>query len=216
VYDKLGRPKLPAEYGLKPMEGTTASSSRRPRPGCTRPAEWAQARTINERWNAHMSEQIKSTETAAQAAHTAQIEQLKKDWGADFESTKRSSTAHRQIRHECGSADALKQAMGPADADEVHAQHRQSWASKAASSKARQRRWLQRHDSRSRRRRRSAELRKDPAFTARFLAGDVEARKEMERLHKLAYPGDSTFRSDGIDKITMDFNMTPDELRLEL
>lgn len=35
---------------------------------------------------------------------------------------------------------------------------------------------------------RIAELRKDQAFAARFVAGDVAAKAEMERLHKLAYP----------------------------
>lgn len=194
VYDRMGRPKLPAEYGLKPLEGTDGKF-------LETAAGWMheaglngkQARTIAEKWNAHVSETMKTQTTESEAKHNAQLEQLKKDWGADFDKhTSLVDSAAQKFGMTEQQLTALKQAMGPADAmkfmhaigkglgveGELVGNGKGGGFNGTTAAQAQGQ---------------ITELRKDPAFTARFLAGDVEARKQMEQLHKLAYPGDTTF-----------------------
>jgi hypothetical protein len=194
LYDKLGRPKLPAEYGLKPLEGTDGAF-------IETAATWMheaglsgkQARTIADKWNSHIAESLKAQTTEAEVKHNTQIEQLKKDWGADYE--KHVSLVDNAIS-KFGMTNeqllALKAAMGPGDSMKFLHNIGKSLGvesnfigngggggfngTTAEQAKAQ-----------------IDMLRKDHAFIQRFQANDAEARKEMDRLHKLAYPGDMTF-----------------------
>jgi hypothetical protein len=193
IYDRLGRPKTPMEYGLKPLEGTDGKF-------IETAGKWfheaglngQQARAVSEKWNAHVKETLTAQQQEIADRDAAQTAQLKKDWGADFDQhVGIVDAAIEKFGMKDDQLLALKQAMGPAEAmkflhnigkgmgvegDLVGAGKGGGFNGTTAQ---------QAHAQ-------IGELRKDPSFTARFLAGDVEARREMERLHKIAYAGEQT------------------------
>lgn len=195
IYDKMGRPATPMEYGLKAIEGADGKF-------IETAGKWMhdaglngqQARAINEAWNKHVTDTTAAQKQAVADSNAAQVAQLKKDWGADF--SKHEAIVDGAIQ-KFGMTEqqllGLKAALGPAEAmkflhnigkgmgvegglvggDGKGGGFHGTTAEQAIAQ--------------------IGELRKDSAFIARFQKGDVEARKEMERLHKIGYPGDQSF-----------------------
>lgn len=193
VYDRLGRPKDPKEYGLPLPEGDKGEFA-------AEAAKWfheaglngKQGRTVAEKWNAHVAAAQKQQSEATKARDAEQVTKLKADWGPQFEPNmalvdKAAQAFGISTEH----VQALKAAMGPgAAAKFLHAIGSKlgvegdfvSGGARGGSGNFSTPEAAQAQ---------IAALREDKGFVQRFAAGDSEARAEMKRLHRLAYPGDT-------------------------
>lgn len=190
VYDRLGRPKDAADYKLPVPQGADDAFAKTA-------ASWfhenglntKQAQGLAGKWNEYAVTQRAANETATNERHGAEIAALKTEWGAAF--TENSAVVDRAAQafgmtteHLAG----LKSAMGPAAAMKfLHA-----IGSKVATDDS-----FVGGGTRSNTfgaltpaaaQSRIAELRADTAWTAKYVSGDREARMEMDRLHRFAYP----------------------------
>lgn len=195
VHERLGMPKTAAEYNLPVPEGDKGEFAKVA-------ADWMhkhgvsgkQARGIAEEWNAFQAEQTKAQTEQLQARDTEQIGKLRAEWGSQFDAnTALVDKAATAFGMSTEALTALKQAMGPGEAMKfMHSIGSKlgvegefvggegkggSTFSTPAAAQAR-----------------IAQLQNDKAFAQRFNSKDPvtrqEARDEMSRLHKVAYPGD--------------------------
>lgn len=189
VYEKLGRPKDPAGYEIKAPDG-----------GDPKMAEWAanafhkhglskaQAQALLADWNGMATESQKAQEMARSSANEIENGKLKLEWGAAFD--KQIEVAKRAavgLGVDAATIDALEASMGFAktmkffnalgskmgEAEFVGGDGKGAFNGTMTPGAAQAR---------------MAELRADKGWGSKFLAGDVAARGEWERLHKLAYP----------------------------
>lgn len=189
VWDKLGRPADAKGYELAVPEG-----------GDPKFAEWAagtfheigvpksQAQALTAKWNEKVAEMTKAQETARSEANALEATKLKTEWGAGYD--KQIEVAKRAalgLGVDAKTIDALEASMGYAgvmkffnslgakmgEAEFVGGDGKGNFGAVSTPEAAKAK---------------IAELRKDTGFTARYVAGDVAAKAELERLHKLAYP----------------------------
>lgn len=189
IYDKLGRPTDAKGYDIPVPEGQDTAY-----------ADWArgtfhelglsskQAKGLTEKWNAFVAEKTQAAQTEYQNGVAADTASLKKEWGAAHEKNLQiAKGAAREFGLDGKVIDALERSMGFAGVMKfMHAIGAKLGEDKfvgsgkpggfgdvmtpeAAQAQIRA-------------------LRGDPGFTARYVAGDVAAKAEMERLHKYAYP----------------------------
>lgn len=191
VYDRMGRPKEAKDYGLPVPEGDKGEFA-------STASQWfheaglsaRQARAVAEKWNEYTTGLSKTQQEANIARDNAEGQKLKADWGGEYDNNvKLVDTAATSFGMTQEQLVALKQAMGPAAAmkfmqsigsklgvegDFVVGEGRANTANTPETATAR-----------------IAALKKDKGFIARFAAGDVDARSEIARLHKIAYPNDA-------------------------
>jgi hypothetical protein len=188
VYDRLGRPKDVKDYGI-PGDSELSQAA----------GKWfhdaglsvAQARKVS----GALTEFAKAQETAATTARTekeaADVAQLRKDWGPAFdEHANLVDAAAQKFGMKEEQLAALKAAMGPAGAMKfLHGLGTKlgvegDFVSGGKGGPVP----LTMEQARAS----ITNLRRDRDFAARFNSPDVsvrsEARKDMERLQKLAYP----------------------------
>lgn len=200
VYKKLGRPEAADKYTIPVPEG-------QPNDFAKKAGEWffeaglpqAAVTKIAEKWNSFMSEQQTAATTQMEQENQIQIADLKKAWGPDYD--KNAEVVDRAAESFGMNQDqlsALKQVMGPKGAMEfLH-----KIGSKIAVEKGGQHPGMaDKHDfgmTQDAARARIAQLKADRSFAQLFTSQDpkqrMEARAEMDRLHRIAYPGqtDST------------------------
>ncbi|MDZ4345715.1 MAG: hypothetical protein U1E51_25150 [Candidatus Binatia bacterium] len=192
VYDRLGRPKAPADYGLPVPEGDKGEFA-------ATAAKWfhdaglsaRQARVVAEKWNEHVTGETKAQRDAMTARETEEGAALKTAWGANFDANaKLVDKAAATFGMTPEQLIALKTVMGPSAAMKfVHAigsklgvegefvigEGRPGATANTPEGAIAQ----------------IAALKNDRAFITRFAAGDGDARAQMKRLHAIAYPGDT-------------------------
>lgn len=186
VYDRLGRPKTPAEYGIKPPEKggdpklVEAATTKFHELGLSA----KQAAGVAEFWNKYAGETVAQRDSAYQASVAEDTAKLKSEWGTKYdENVRLAQTAAKAFGIEAAEIDKLESALGfgklikmmhnigsrvaTEDTLVTGADGRQTggfgMTKEAALSKR-------------------GELLKDSAFRARFASGDVAARSEMRRL----------------------------------
>jgi len=193
IYDKLGRPKDPTEYGLPVPEGDKGEFA-------ATASKWfheagltgKQARAVAEKWNGHVAELVKVQNEATAARDAEQVARLKADWGPQFEANAQQvDAAAKAFGMNAEQLTALKAAMGPAAAMKfMHAigsklgvegefvsgdgKSGPSGFNTPEAAKAQ-----------------IKALERDQGFVKRFTTGDVEARAQMRKLHQIAFPGDT-------------------------
>ena len=189
IYNKLGRPESKDKYELdlgdSPDEGFV---------------EWAKenfydlgisnkaAKELSKRWNEYANSAMSASQEANAGRFNDDVAALKKEWGAAYEH--HANVVDRvAMQLELGqeTLDALKKEMGPRGAmnflykigaktgEAEFVSNTGSSGFNGAMTPA---------DAKAR----ISALQRDKDFAAKYISGNVEAKTEMERLHKVAYP----------------------------
>jgi hypothetical protein len=187
VYTKLGRPQDPKEYALSVPDGVDPSF-----------AEWAkgtfhelgvtktQGEKLSAKWNDYVSQQVGSQEQQYKTQVADQTNKLKAEWGQAFDQNvniaKRAaqefgvdSTTIDKMESAMGFDGVMKffQTIGSKIGEHSYESGEAQGFNGAMTPNAAQSRIRQ--------------LQNDGEFVKKYIAGNVDARGEMERLHKLAY-----------------------------
>lgn len=190
VFERLGAGKTPDDYKLPVPDGESGDFAKVA-------AGWMheagvtvdQAKMLAEKWNEHVGGLKTSAGTEMKQRDDAQLAQLKADWGQNMQANTaivdRAAEAFGMTPEQLG---ALRQTMGPGEAMKfllnigskmgvesglVTGDGQNSFAQGGSPAVAQQR---------------ISELRRDTDFVRKYNSGDVAARREMERLHRIAYP----------------------------
>ena len=188
-YNKMGRPETPDGYKLPVPEGDSGEFAKTA-------ANWfheagvnsKQAEALAGKWNEFQTELAQQqNEQLAQQAEI-DIQDLKKGWGKDFEAN--SELAKRAIR-EAGLTPedglSIERALGVKKAAEVFAKLGKPYAEapmKGGDGDGAGKFGVSPADAVAK----ISALKGDPGWTAKYISGDVNARQEFDRLHKIAYP----------------------------
>lgn len=187
VYDALGRPKSADDYGLAVPEGGSpdfakAAASKFHELGLSKSQAEALAGWYNEQAQAQMG--------SAQQATAAKVEQdlqaLKGEWGGAYEENiELGRRAAREFGLDASKLEALENAFGTGEmlkfmsrigrglTEHTFEGGRSATGFGMTPEAARQR---------------ISALREDRDFTGKYLAGNADAKAEMEKLMRLAYP----------------------------
>ncbi len=195
VYAKLGRPESADKYTIPVPDG-------QPKDFATKAGEWffeaglpqSAVTKIAEQWNGFIAEQTKvATEKTAQE-HQIQINDLQKEWGANYE--KNAEVVDRAAETFGMNQDqlsALKNVLGPKGAMEFLHRIGSKIAVEGSMTPPGMGDKAQFQMTPEMAQAKIAELRGDRNFAQLFNSNDpkqrMEARGEMDRLQQLAYPG---------------------------
>lgn len=187
VYDRLGRPKTPEEYNLPVPDGDTGQFAKIARDKFHELGITAkQAESLADWWNNQQS-QMQNDMLNQQSQNTEmEMEVLKSEWGKSYdENIENARRAARTFNIDEQSLEKIEQALGTRDMLKMFADIGKSMsedsfvdntkASGFGTSPEAARVQLDR-------------LKADSQWTAKYIAGDADARGEMERLMKIAYP----------------------------
>lgn len=190
IYNKLGRPekadgyKLPVPDGVDPGFAKTASEAFH-KAGVSQ----KQAEALTTWWNEQAAGATKAQTDATAARDTEQLAMLKAKWGPNLQANSaivdKAATAFGMTSAQL---EGLKAAMGPGEAMEFLHNIGSKLATEdsfiGADGKPTTTGGLTPAQAISK----IGELRKDGEFVKRYAAGDAEAKREMARLHQIAYP----------------------------
>lgn len=188
IYNRLGRPEKPEEYGIKGPEGDASVEWARKtfhELGLTR----TQAETLFQKYAGFSSEAAKAQETAAALAAQNQEAALKKEWGAEFDQrTKIAKAAAAKFGLTGEVIDAMEKSAGFAGImkflHEVGASVSEDSfvgsSNKGATGATSRQAALQK----------IKDLYSDVDFGRRLEAGDTNAKNEWDRLNQIAYSSD--------------------------
>jgi len=187
VFDKLGRPPSPDEYGLPVPEGDDGAFAKQA-------SEWMhelgfstkQAQGLAEKWNEKLASQ--SQEAAQNYEQELEISkgELSREWGVNQEKNEqiaRSGAAALGLDVE--TINALESALGYAPLMRMM----KSVGERMGESKMVTGESIVSNESAMSQ---IAALKADKNFAAAYARGDTDAIAKMDRLHKLAYPGMTT------------------------
>jgi len=188
-YTKLGRPESPDKYNIKAPDGNTsefgqAAAARFHELGITA----KQAEGLTEWWNEYAGSHAQNSDAEFEQKSAIDVQDLRKAWGDKFDA---NAELARRARREAGLSEdegvAIEKALGLKKAAEVFAflgkqfaespikggegERASSFGATPADAKAR-----------------IAALKNDTNWTAKYLNGDIDARQEFERLHRIAFP----------------------------
>lgn len=191
IYDKLGRPQKPEEYQIPtPANGRKDFT------------EWAQktfhkhglSRTQAEKVVADWNEYVGGVQTAEVQQHNTNVEaqemELKKSWGAAYEQNINvAKQAVREFGLDAATIDKLEDAMGYAGVIKFMQSigskiGEDSFVSSGSGSRSNFSGVMAPEAARNQ----IESLKGDSDFVRRYVAGDVEARNKMQKLHEMAYP----------------------------
>jgi len=188
-YNKLGRPPTAAEYNF-PKEGVdekiiAAARDTFHKVGLTS----AQAQTLSDWWMG-VEKGIGDARTQAiTARNTQETEALRKEWGAAFDDrSKLVDRAVQQFGIEEADLSGLRDAWGPAKAMKFFAALGEGMGEGSFVSGDNRAKGFAGAMTPDQAKAKIADLRNDAGFVRRYQSGDVEAKAEMERLHKWGYP----------------------------
>ena len=193
VYNRLGRPEKPEAYQIPLPEGDKGDFAKQMAPIFHKAGlSQAQVKALAEGTNAHVAAEIKRQTEAASAAHETEIKTLKTEWGAQYEKNEaivnKAAESFGMTKEQVA---ALKQSMGPRGAmrflynigSKISAEGTfvagegapgfEGMTPEQAQAKI-------------------AANRTNSAFVQQFNSADpkvrADARAEMERLNKIAFP----------------------------
>nr|DAQ54396.1 MAG TPA: hypothetical protein [Caudoviricetes sp.] len=188
-YQRLGRPESVDGYKIQVPDGDTGAFAKTA-------AQWfheaglttKQAETLAAKWNEYSGSTMQQQESQFEQQSAIDLQDLQKSWGDKFEA---NAELARRARREAGLSDedgqAIERALGLKKAAEVFAFLGKQFAEapmKGGEGASRGQFGATPEDARAR----IAALKNDKDWTARYLNGDVEARSEFERLHRIAFP----------------------------
>lgn len=188
VYDALGRPKSADDYGLAVPEGGSpefakAAASKFHELGLSK----GQAEALTNWYNEQAQGQLGAQQQAQAAKVEQDLQSLRGEWGGAYEENiELGRRAAREFGLDATKLEALENAFGTGEM--------LKFMSKIG-------RGLTEHNFEGGRtatgfgmtpeaaKQRISALREDRDFTAKYLSGNADARGEMEKLMKLAFPG---------------------------
>lgn len=195
VYSKLGRPESADKYDIPLPEGDNGELAKVAR-------GWfhenglsvSQARGVAEKFNGYLTEQLTAQQARVNQEHQAQVVSLKGEWGDKYDAN--SAVVDRAAKAFGMTAEhvlALRNSMGPSAAMKFLynigskiAVEDSELLGGGGTNPGFNGMSVEQAQSRI------GELRKDRAFVERFNSPDPktrqEARAEMQRLHRIAYP----------------------------
>jgi hypothetical protein len=187
LYDKLGRPKSPDEYKLPIPDGDTGefakvAASKFHELGITA----KQAESLAEWWNAN-SQQMQQGQLAAIAQNSeAEMQALQGEWGKEFDANIESARrATRQFGVEAQTLEKIENAIGTKEmlklfssigkglGEDSYVDGGKSGGFGMSPEAARVR---------------IGQLKADSEWSSKYLSGNADAKAELERLMKSAYP----------------------------
>ena len=188
VYDALGRPKSADDYGLQVPEGGSpefakAAAGKFHELGLSK----GQAEALTAWYNEQAQAQMGATQQAQGAKVEQDLQALKGEWGGAYEENiELGRRAAREFGMDADKLTALENALGTGEMlkfmsrigrglTEHNFEGGRSATGFGMTPEAAQQRISQ--------------LREDRDFTAKYLGGNADARAEMERLMRLAFPG---------------------------
>lgn len=187
-YNKMGRPEKADGYNIQAPEGgndefAKSASTWFHEAGLTP----KQAEVITAKWNEHINGTMTQQQEAFAQTAEVDVQELKKAWGNEFEA--KSELARRALRESGLSKEegqAIERALGVKKAAEVFAflgdQFRE--APMKGGEGQRSTFGITSQDAMQA----IQDRRADPAWTARYLSGNADAKAEFDRLHQIAYP----------------------------
>lgn len=194
VYQKLGKPMTPEEYGLQAKEGGDSSF-----------IDWAkgtfhelnltksQAQALVQKFGEFADGRSSAQETAFVEKLKSQEMDLKKEWGAAYHQNVANAQAAARAFDIPGEAiDALEKVMG-FDGVMKFMNNIGSKIGEAAFHGSGQSKGFGTDGdilTPSQARAKIDALKRDSDFTQKYLAGDPNAKERLTRLHKMAYPDD--------------------------
>lgn len=188
VYDALGRPENPDGYKL----GELTSAD----PEFAKAAQsWfheaglggRQAAKLAEHWNAYVEQTIQAQQAEAATRAKNELAEVQQEWGAQFDA--KAEQGRRAARTFGLDGDALKSLEGALGTKRMLTLLSDIGGKLAEDTfvEGGQQRGFQMTADQAQAR--ISTLKNDPAWAAKYVQGDAEARAEMERLHKIAFPG---------------------------
>lgn len=190
-YDRLGRPKSPAEYGLQVPEGADKGL-----------ADWftktahdqglnaKQAKGLFEQWQAMSSERVQAMEAEAAQATEIGIRDLKREWGAAYDA---NITAGRRAAAGLGFDEAklssLESKLGTGEMLKLFATLGSKMGEPDFAVNGRSGDAAGFGTSPAAALQQISDLKNDQGFMTRYMSGDKDAISKMTRLNGLAYPG---------------------------
>lgn len=188
VYAKLGRPNDPKEYNLQVPEGQSRDF-----------AEWAQgifheaglsnrqAASITSKWNEYVQGMVDGEQGSKQQALKDQEASLRNEWGSAYDKYDAvAANAIESLGLKDNQLAALRESLGFDGAMKMLANIGEKMGE--ASYHTGESRGGNGPMTPAQAVSKLAQLQGDKEWTAKYLAGNVEARNEMDRLMKMAYP----------------------------
>lgn len=194
VYQKLGKPLTPEEYGLRAEEGGDSSF-----------VDWAkgtfhelnltksQAQSLVQKFGEFAKNRSASQEAGFVEKLKSQEMDLKKEWGAAYHQNVANAQAAARAFDIPGEAiDALEKVMGFDGVMKFMNNIGSKIGEAAFHSGGPSKGFGQDGDilTPSQARAKIDALKRDSDFTQKYLAGDPNAKERLTRLHKMAYPDD--------------------------
>ena len=187
VWQKLGAPEKPEDYGIQAPEGDSGEFLKTA-------TSWfhelgvpkSMAAGLATKWNEYVAQTQTASEGQWNQRFETEVAELKGEWKGDFDKNK--DLANRVMRTGGWSAEqlqAMEQALGPkaflsgfAKFGSMVGEHRfvggegqKSFSMSAEAARAR-----------------IADLQKDTAWQTKYLSGDADAKADFTRLNQIAYP----------------------------
>ncbi len=190
IHDRLGRPAKAEDYKIEvgpevlSPEATTFLKNEFHKLGITQ----KQGETLMKNYGEYFKGEVGKTEVQNQATLQQQQNDLKKSWGAAFDQNMQTAkNAAIAFKFDAGKIDALEAALGYDgvmnllhDLGTKVGPHQFHGGSGNGSSGGMLTPTQAQAEIKA--------LRADPAFAGKFLAGEIDAKEKMSRLHKMAYP----------------------------
>lgn len=188
-HNRLGRPESPDGYKIPVPDGDAGGFAKQA-------SQWfheagltaKQAETLAAKWNEHVGGNMQQQQAQYEQQTALDLQDLQKAWGPQFE---QNAELARRARREAGLTDqegqAIERALGLKKAAEVFSFLGKQFAEapvKGGEGAGAGRFGGTPEDAKAR----IAALKGDAAWTSKYLSGDVDARAEFERLHKIAFP----------------------------
>jgi len=204
VYTKLGRPESAEKYVIPIPEG-------QPKDFANEAAKWfheaglpqSSVTKIAEKWNGFVEAQQKATMEKQAQENQVQINDLKKAWGPNYEQNAAIvDRAAETFGMNQDQLSALKDVLGPKGAMEFLHNIGSKIATESTKDPAGMTQRGEFTMSPDQAKAKIAQLKGDRSFSQLFVSQDpkqrMEARAEMDRLHKLAYPGVTDYTTSSI------------------
>ena len=186
-YDRLGRPKTPEEYNLPIPEGDTGEFAGRAKNKFHEIGITAkQANDLAQFWNQEQEEAMRMQQQAQMQNSEMEMQTLQSEWGKQFdENVEAARRATRQFGIDENKLSAIENAIGTKEMMKMFASIGKGLAEDKFIDNEKASGFGMSPEAA---RVQLGRLKSDPAWAAKYLAGDAEARNKMESLMRAAYP----------------------------
>jgi hypothetical protein len=187
VYDRLGRPKAPDGYKLPVPQGDTGEFAQAAAKVFHEAGlSTKQAEALASWWNQTQQQMAGSQEQSLVQNSEIEMAQLQQEWGRDFDSNiEAGRRAARQFGVDADTISAMESAIGTRKTMELFTKIGKGLTEDTFVDGSGNRGFGVSPEAA---RVRIGQLKADPEWTAKYLGGNADAKAEMDRLIRAAYP----------------------------